>query len=190
MGEILIRSIFLAIALAMDAFAVSLSNGLKEPNMSKIKVIAICFSFGFFQLLMPFIGYLCGHAIIKYIVKFIPYIALILLLFLGIKMIIEGIKKNDKEEKEIRNITFTMVLLQSIATSIDALSTGLTFSNYTINQALICVSIIGIITFIICIFGFYLGKKTGVLFANKADIIGGVILIIIGLDIFLKGIIG
>ena len=188
-GELIIRGLALGVGLAMDAFAVSMSNGLKDSKMNVAKALLIALTFALFQGVMPYIGYLLGHVFISYIEKFIPIIALVLLSFLGIKMIVDSIKsKKDKEDsKEYKGLTIKLLLIQAVATSIDALSTGITFADYTYLNALLCVSIIAVVTFIICILGVYIGKKFGVIFANKADIIGGVILIIIGLEIFIKG---
>lgn len=188
-GELIIRGLALGVGLAMDAFAVSMSNGLKDSKMNVAKALLIALTFALFQGVMPYIGYLLGHVFISYIEKFIPIIALVLLSFLGIKMIVDSIKsKKDKEDsKEYKGLTIKLLLIQAVATSIDALSTGITFADSTYLNALLCVSIIAVVTFIICILGVYIGKKFGVIFANKADIIGGVILIIIGLEIFIKG---
>lgn len=190
--EIFITGLGLGIGLAMDAFAVSMSNGLKENNMKIAKMLLIALTFAIFQGIMPLIGYFVGHAFIKYIEKFVPWIALILLLFLGIKMIIDGIKstkEKKEEEKEIKKLTIKVLLVQAIATSIDALSTGVAFSNYQIIEAIICVLIIALVTFIICYLGVIIGKHFGTKLSNYADIFGGVILIIIGLEIFIKGMI-
>ena len=166
MVEIVIRALGLGVALAMDAFAVSMSNGLKENKMKVAKMIVIALTFAIFQAAMPMIGYLIGHAFINYISKLIPYIALALLGFLGIKMIIDS-KKEKKENEDYceLSITYKVLIVQAIATSIDALSSGLAFADYTLIQALISVGIIAIVTFIICFIG-----------------------IIIGLEIFIKGI--
>lgn len=184
--EFYLQSAFLGVALAMDACAVSMSNGLNESKMRLNKIIFISFMFALFQAIMPLIGYFVGHAFIKYIELYIPWIALILLLFLGIKMIIGSIKNKDKEENSDK-LTFKIILLQAIATSIDALSVGITISDYNILQAIVCASIIAFITFIICVVAHYIGKKFGDKFGNKAQIFGGIILIIIGLEIFIKG---
>ncbi len=185
--EFFLQSAMLGVALAMDACAVSMSNGLNENKMKLNKILYVSFMFAFFQALMPLVGYFVGHAFIEYIEKYIPWIALILLLFLGIKMIVEVIK-NKEEDENIAKITFKVVLIQAVATSIDALSVGITISNYKILDALICALIIAIITFVICIVAHYIGKKFGDKFGNKAQIFGGIILIIIGLEIFIKGI--
>lgn len=192
LGEIIIRSLGLGVGLSMDAFAVSMSNGLKENKMKARKCLYIALVFAIFQGIMPFLGYLLGHAIIRYIEKLLPWIALLLLTFLGMKMIMDGVKKKKQSSEDIEEkhetLTFKVLLLQGIATSIDALSTGLTFSNYTILNAILCVSIIAVVTFIICIIGVYIGKKFGTVLTNKADIVGGIVLIVIGLEIFIKGI--
>lgn len=185
-----INAIFLGVGLAMDAFSVSLANGLNEPNMSKKKEIQISGIFGIFQTIMPLIGWLCVHTIIQYFTmfqKFIPWIALILLLFIGGKMLYEGIK-NEKQEAS-NGLGFMTLLFQGIATSIDALSVGFTIAEFNFIQALVEVLIIGVVTFIICLFGLKIGKKFGTTLSNKATIFGGIILIIIGLEIFITGLI-
>ena len=192
METVILTGIGLGVGLAMDAFAVSMSNGLKESKMRFSKVLLIAFMFGLFQGVMPLIGYLVGNSFVKYIEKFIPFIALALLSFLGIKMIIDFIKER-KENNEQCNIveqklTFKVLIVQAIATSIDALSTGLAFSDYNIYDALIVVGLIAIITFVLCIIGVFIGKKFGTLIRCYATLIGGIILILIGLEIFITGI--
>lgn len=177
------KSILFGCGLAADASAVSMANGLEEANMKKSKMLFMAFMFGFFQAGMPLIGYFVGHAFIDYIEPFIPWIALILLGFLGIKMIIDGLKPKDDEE-ELKKLTFRTIFVQAIATSIDALSVGLTFSNYSILEAIICCLIIAVVTFILSFICIIIGKKFGTKFENKAVIVGGIILIIIGLEIF------
>lgn len=192
METVIFTGIGLGIGLAMDAFAVSMSNGLKESKMRFSKVLLIAFMFGLFQGVMPLIGYLVGNSFVKYIEKFIPFIALALLSFLGIKMIIDFVKER-KENNEQCNIveqklTFKVLIVQAIATSIDALSTGLAFSDYNIYDALIVVGLIAIITFVLCVIGVFIGKKFGTLIRCYATLIGGIILILIGLEIFITGI--
>ena len=191
MWEVIITGILLGIGLAMDAFAVSVSDGLKESNIKIKKAILIAFMFALFQLAMPLIGYFVGHAFVSYIDKFIPYIALLLLGFLGTKMIVEFVKKLKCPECiiEKETITLKVILIQAVATSIDALSTGLTFCNYNVMDAILCVSIIGVVTFVICLFGVYIGKKSQTILTKYADLVGGIILILIGLEIFIMGII-
>jgi putative Mn2+ efflux pump MntP len=184
------NSALLGVGLAMDAFAVSLANGLNEPTMKKKRMCGVAGTFAFFQAMMPMIGWICVHTIIQYFKSFeklVPWIALILLLFIGGKMLMEGIKcKNEEIEKT--QIGITVLLIQGVATSIDALSVGFTIAEYGLVMALICAFIIAFVTFIICMFGIVIGKKFGTKFANKASVFGGVILIIIGLEIFITGI--
>ena len=183
-------SIFLGIGLAMDAFSVSLANGLNEPKMKKSKMSLVASIFAFFQFLMPLLGWVLVHTLInffEFFESFIPWIALILLLFIGIKMLIEGIK--NKEETKNNKVGFISLLVQGIATSIDALSVGFTTTEYNITEALLSSLIIGIVTFIICLIGLIIGKKFGTKFSNKASILGGIILILIGIEIFITGII-
>ena len=183
-----VNSIFLGVGLAMDAFSVSLANGLNEQSMKKGKVFGIAGVFGVFQALMPLVGWICVHTILQHFKafeKWIPWIAFILLLFIGGKMLYEGIK-ND-EEAEASKVGIWMLLVQGVATSIDALSVGFTIAEYGFLMALVCVAIIGAITFAICLTGVLIGRKFGTKLSNKATIIGGVILILIGIEIFVTG---
>ena len=186
-----INSIGLGVGLAMDAFSVSMANGLSEPKMSKYRQSMMALVYAFFQFIMPLIGWICVHTIVVYFnafEKLIPWIALILLAYIGGKMLIEGIKgeSTDIETK----LSFGVIIVQGIATSIDALSVGFTIANYSLVMALICAIIIAIVTFVLCFVGIGLGKKFGTRLASKAQILGGVILILIGLEIFIKGIFG
>ena len=183
-----VNSIFLGVGRAMDAFSVSLANGLNEQSMKKGKVFGIAGVFGVFQALMPLVGWICVHTILQHFKafeKWIPWIAFILLLFIGGKMLYEGIK-ND-EEAEASKVGIWMLLVQGVATSIDALSVGFTIAEYGFLMALVCVAIIGAITFAICLTGVLIGRKFGTKLSNKATIIGGVILILIGIEIFVTG---
>lgn len=177
-----IQNAMLGVGLAMDACAVSMTNGLSDSKMKAPKCAFIAFLFAFFQGLMPLIGYFAGHAFICYIEKFIPWFALVLLLYLGIKMLVDGIK--NKEVQQEKSLTLKNLLMQALATSIDALSVGLTFSAYSVVEALTAVLIISTITFILCLIAIYVGK----IFKNKLGkvsvIFGGIILILIGIEIF------
>ena len=155
------NSILLGVGLAMDAFSVSLANGLNESWMHKKKMCAIAGTFGFFQALMPMTGWVCVHTIIEYFKmfeKFIPWIALILLLFIGGKMVREGIQ-DGAEEVEKAKVGALALLVQGIATSIDALSVGFTIAEYDFIMALACSLIIAVVTFVISFAGLILGKK-------------------------------
>ncbi len=185
-----VNSALLGVGLAMDAFSVSLANGLNEPKMRKRRMALIAGVFAGFQAIMPFIGWLCVHTVLQYFQifeKFIPWIALILLGYIGGNMLKEGIQ-NHEEEIEKQKLGFKLLLVQGIATSIDALSVGFTIAEYGLLMAVVAALIIGILTFFICFFGIALGKKFGTVFSNKATIMGGIILIVIGLEIFITGV--
>lgn len=184
------NSIFLGIGLAMDAFSVSLANGLNEPNMNCKKMSTIAGTFAFFQAFMPMIGWICVHTVVQYFKSFqqyIPWIALVLLLFIGGKMLIEGILNKEKDEDHM-SFGIAALILQGIATSIDALSVGFTISDYNLIMALVCSLIIALVTFFICIVGLAIGKKFGTKLSNKATILGGIVLIAIGVEIFITGV--
>ena len=181
-----LNSVLFGIGLAMDAFSVSLANGLNEPRMKKGKMLSIASIFAVFQTLMPLIGWVCVHTLVEYFKvfeKFIPWISLVLLCFIGGKMLVESIK--GKCECEKCGVTLSALLVQGIATSIDALSVGFTIAELGFLSALLEAVIIGVLTFFICFGGIYIGKKAGTRIAGKAGILGGCILIFIGLEIFI-----
>ncbi len=184
------NSFLLGAGLAMDAFSVSVANGLNEPGMTRRKVFSIAAVFAFFQALMPLIGWGCVHTIVtvfSVFERFIPWIALILLCFIGINMIREA-KSDEKSEFSSKKLGFSTLLIQGVATSIDALSVGFTTAEYGFIEALISALIIASVTFVICSFGVVIGKTAGDKLSGKAGILGGAILIFIGLEIFIKGI--
>lgn len=185
-----VESAMLGVGLAMDAFSVSLANGLNEPAMKKKKLLGIAGVFAFFQALMPMIGWICVHTILQYFKAFevlIPWIALLLLGFIGGKMLIEGVRGGEEEVEKV-GVGFVALMVQGVATSIDALSVGFTIAETGLLMATVCALIIAAVTFVICVAGLLIGKKFGTKFANKASIFGGVILIVIGLKIFIEGI--
>ena len=183
----IIESILLAIAMAMDAFAVSITNGLSEPNMKKRKVLAIAITFGSFQGLMPLIGFLVGSVFEKWIAYFVPVIGFVILTYLGINMIRGALKHECEECKPI--IGLKALLLQGIATSIDALAVGVAYTGGILYQVLITFLLIGVITFLLCSLAVIIGKKFGEKFSNKAELLGGTILIGIGLKFIVEFII-
>lgn len=188
----LINSVGFGIGLAMDAFSVSMANGLAEPKMKKGRMCLIAGTFAGFQIVMPLIGWICVHtiaAVFESFQKFIPWIALILLAYIGGKMLIEGIK-NRNEEEEAKTVGLGELFVQGVATSIDALSVGFTIAGYQWGEALLEAWIIGAVTFVICVGGLLIGKRFGTRLAGKASVLGGVILIAIGLEIFLSGVLG
>ena len=179
-------SVMLGVGLAMDAFSVSLANGLNEPGMRKYKMCGMAGIFAAFQFAMPLIGWILVSTAAKLFgvfEKMIPWIALALLGYIGGKMLYEGIKNDGEEENPA--VGLKGVLVQGVATSIDALSVGFTISHYHFLEAVIACLVIGIVTFFICYVGLEIGKKAGTKLAGKAGILGGAILIIIGLEIFI-----
>ena len=189
-------NLMLGAGLAMDAFSVSLANGLGEPGMRRRRMTCIAGIFALFQAVMPLIGWVCVHTVAEHFAAFktfIPWIALVLLCFIGGKMLIEGIQNlraGNDEACELRRVGMAALLVQGVATSIDALSVGFTIAEYGIIEALIAVTLIAAITFVICFGGLWIGKKFGAGLACKATIFGGSILIIIGIEIFIKGLLG
>ncbi|MBQ8311455.1 MAG: manganese efflux pump [Clostridia bacterium] len=180
-------AIGLGIGLAMDAFSVSLANGLNEPRMRTRKVCGVAGIFAFFQALMPLIGWICVHTILQWFGFFetlIPWIALALLGYIGGKMIYDSLACKEEDDC-VQRVGFWGLVVQGIATSIDALSVGFTISEYNAWEAIFTAVIISLVTFIICLVGVFIGKTAGTRLAGKADILGGVILIAIGLEIFI-----
>ncbi len=185
------NSIALGAGLAMDAFSVSLANGLSDAKMKSGKMHLIAGTFAFFQWLMPMLGWIFVHTILQYFTalqKFIPWIALFLLTYIGVGMLRES--GSEAEEKESVPVSFRTLILQGIATSIDALSVGFTIAEYDFSAALAASLIIGAVTYVICLAGIRLGRIAGMKYASKASVLGGVILILIGLEIFIRGIFG
>lgn len=181
------NSILLGVGLAMDAFSVSLANGLNEPRMSRRKMCLVAGVFAGFQALMPMAGWLCVTLLVELFSAFepfIPWIALILLCFIGGKMLLEGIRGGEAEEKP--GVGLAALLVQGVATSIDALSVGFTIAHYRVLEALLCALIIAAVTFVICFAGLQIGKKAGTRLAGKAGTLGGAILIFIGIEIFVS----
>lgn len=185
-----INSMLLGVGLAMDAFSVSMANGLNEPHMARRKIAIVAATYALFQVLMPMIGWVCVHTIVQYFTAFqtfIPWIALGLLGYIGGKMLVEGIRGDAPDEGDA-HLTAKVLLLQGLATSIDALSVGFTIANYDLIAALVCALIIGVETFFICVAGVHIGRIAGTKLAGKANILGGVILVAIGLEIFVSNI--
>ena len=184
-----LNSALLGVGLAMDAFSVSMANGLHDPKMSVKRMYIIAGTFGVFQAVMPMTGWICVHTIVELFSSFevfIPWIALILLAYIGGKMLLEGIR--GEEAEEAAELSAGALFMQGVATSIDALSVGFTISEYGWLMALVASLIIALVTFVICMAGLRIGKKFGTKLSGKASILGGVILIGIGLEIFISGV--
>ena len=186
------NSLLLGVGLAMDAFSVSVANGLGEPCMRKRRMAAIAGTFAFFQWLMPMLGWVCVHTIVQYFRAFeraIPWIALVLLLFIGGKMIFESLHHQEASDDAVaKGVGFWALMMQGVATSIDALSVGFTIANYGALMAFVCALLIAVVTFVICMGGLQIGRTVGNRFSGKATIFGGCILIFIGLEIWLTGV--
>lgn len=200
MFQLVFNSVLLGAGLAMDAFSVSIANGILEPAMKKRRMFMISGVYAFFQFIMPMLGWVLVTTLEEMFTKFsnlIPWIALILLLFIGGKMLVEGIKDKKQGNKDAKDavkeawkLTLGALMVQGIATSIDALSVGFTIADYSLLRAFAASLIIGVVTLVICLLGLIFGKKIGGKFVSTATIIGGVILILIGIEIFIKGIFG
>ena len=183
------KSVLLGVGLAMDAFSVSMANGLNEPEMKKGRMCGIAGVFAGFQALMPLIGWFCVKTIAQYFTVFersIPWLALFLLALIGGKMVMDGMKEDAGENGH--GLGFGALLVQGVATSIDALSVGFTIADYGWLKALAAAAVISSVTFVICMTGLVIGKKFGTKLSDKAQIFGGVILIVIGIEIFVRGI--
>ncbi|MBQ2762687.1 MAG: manganese efflux pump [Candidatus Methanomethylophilaceae archaeon] len=184
----LLNSLLLGAGLAMDAFAVSVANGVQDPKMGRGRVLLIAGTFAMFQALMPLIGWLCVNTVAEQFSVFgkvVPYISLILLTIIGLKMIAGGISGNE----EAALVTgLGTLMIQGVATSIDALSVGFTIAEYDALSAIICASIIAAVTMVLCILALKLGNRIGSRFSDKATILGGIILIFIGAEIFVTGV--
>lgn len=188
----ILNSMLLGVGLAMDAFSVSLANGLQEPRMRPGRMCGIAGVFAAFQAIMPMTGWICVHTVVRLFSSFqrlIPWIALALLAWIGGKMLIEGIRGGEKQDEgPAKALGLGALLLQGVATSIDALSVGFTIASYGLGMALAASLIIAVVTFVICMGGLVIGKKFGTRLSGKASVLGGVILIAIGLEIFISGV--
>ena len=186
-----LNSVLLGIGLATDAFSVSVSNGLREPQMAARKRLFMASVFGGFQTVMPLAGYAvirAAVAVFQAIESVVPYIALVILAFLGIRTIVETVK-GERTGEEAR-VSKKLIFLQGFATSIDALSVGFTIAELTWLLAIVEALIIGIVTFLLCFGATHIGSAAGKKFKKAAGIIGGVILIGVGIEIFITSLLG
>ena len=191
MTSLILLNLCTGTGLAMDAFSVSLADGLSEPYMKTRKAAFIAMIFALFQGFMPLAGWFCVHNLIEYFKAFepfIPYIALALLSYIGGKMLWDGLHpcaEGDVCCINKKKIGLGTLMVQGVATSIDALSVGFTIAHYNLLEALLAAFIISLVTFAICFAGVIIGNKFGTKLSGKAAILGGVILILIGLEIFI-----
>jgi manganese efflux pump family protein len=174
---------FLAIALSMDAFAVSIGLGAKHKKEPKKMALMAAVYFGLFQAIMPFFGYWAGKGILGWVAAYAPWVAFFLLLLIGLKMIYESF--NTGIEDELKNITHQVMLVLAIATSIDAMAAGFALNLLNVNVLFSCVTI-GVVTFFFSYLGVFVGEKSGTKLENKAELFGGIVLILIGLKILLS----
>lgn len=182
------QNLLMGVGLAMDAFSVSLANGLNEPAMKKGKACSVAGIFAVFQFAMPLLGWVCVSTVAQHFSLFekcIPWMALLLLGYIGGSMLADGIRNRNTDTQKPA-VGIKGLLVQGLATSVDALSVGFTIAHYSALQAFLACLLIGIVTFFICCAGIGIGKKAGTLLAGKAGILGGVILLLIGLEIFIK----
>ena len=182
----ILNSMLLGAGLAMDAFSVSLANGLNEPEMGRGRMAAVAGTFGAFQTLMPLLGWFLVTALMHIftaVSPYIPWVAFGLLLLIGGKMILEGVRGGADAAGTV--VGFGALMLQGVATSIDALSVGFTIAELSAARAVTSSLIIGAVTFVICLAGLSLGRRFGTKLGGKASILGGVILIAIGIEILL-----
>ena len=173
----------LGIGLAMDAFAVSICKGLSMKKMNWKNTIIIALYFGIFQALMPVIGYFLGTTFEGLVTKFDHWIAFALLLAIGGSMIKEAFSKDEENKND--KVDFKTMSVLALATSIDAIAVGITFAFFEVN-VLLAVTIIGLITFIISIIGVKIGNRFGDKYQSKAELMGGIILILLGIKILLE----
>jgi len=177
-----IEVLFLAVALSMDAFAVSIGLGSKHKGKAITLALMAGAYFGIFQALMPMIGYLGGKGVLGWIEAFAPWVAFFLLLLIGGKMIYESFSEGIEED--IANITHRVMLVLAIATSIDAMAAGFALTLLDVGPILACF-IIGIITFLFSFLGIFVGIKSGTWLESKAELFGGIVLILIGFKVLL-----
>ena len=176
----------IGIGLSMDAFAVSICKGLSMQKIDKKYTLCIGLFFGGFQALMPLTGYLLGSQFSGYIERFDHWIAFVLLALIGFNMIKESREEEEEEEKPYAGVNFKELLILAVATSIDALAVGITFALLPDVNVPLAVCLIGITTFLCSAAGLRVGNLFGLRYKAKAELAGGIILILIGLKILLE----
>ncbi len=184
----LLEIFLIGIGLSMDAFAVAICKGLAMPNkVDKKGALLIALYFGVFQAVMPTLGWLLGSQFARYVTRLAPWIAFILLAWIGGNMIRESLSKEEREEEETGSVSHKELLVLAVATSIDALAVGVTFSMLELAVSIaVAVILIGCTTFVISLAGVYVGNVFGAKYKSKAEFVGGAILILIGVKILLE----
>lgn len=184
----LLEIFLIGIGLSMDAFAVAICKGLAMPNkVDKKGALLIALYFGVFQAVMPTLGWLLGSQFARYVTRLAPWIAFVLLAWIGGNMIRESLSKEEREEEETGSVSHKELLVLAVATSIDALAVGVTFSMLEMAVSIaVAVILIGCTTFVISLAGVYVGNVFGAKYKSKAEFVGGAILILIGVKILLE----
>ena len=180
-----VYSALLGVGLAMDAFSVSAANGLADPSMSRKKGFTIAGTFSFFQFAMPLAGWALVHTLVTLfsgLTRIVHWIGFVLLILIGGKMILEGIRGGEEPDE---GLSSGRLLLQGIATSIDALSVGFAIADFSAAQAFYCSAVIAVVTLFLCLIGVAAGKLVGRALSGKASVFGGLILVCIGIRILL-----
>lgn len=189
-----VTNVLLGLGLAMDAFSVALADGLAEPCMKRTKRFFVAGTFAVFQGVMPLLGWVCVHFVMGWFTglhALIPWISLALLGIIGGKMLFDGLKRGADEDCPCcRSLALATVLVQGVATSIDALSVGFTIAEYSFLPAVVAALLITAVTFPVCLLGLYLGARFGTRFSHRAEVLGGILLILIGIEIFITGLLG
>ena len=188
-----INTMTVSVSMAVDCMTIGAADGVQHPEMKKRKIFFLSFIFGLFQGSMPIIGYFIGFSFRDALEKYIPWIAFGLLSLLGIKSIVSWIiervkKKKGEEEEEKKELTIPTILLQGIATSIDALCIGFIYLSYPIPEAMLVFGIIGAVTFALSVLATFLGRLLGKFLENWAELISGICFILVGLKILLESI--
>lgn len=191
--------VLIGVALAMDAVAVSLTDGMIEPRMKAGKMLCVAGAFAFFQFGMPLLGYWLGSAFAGFVERIAPYLSFALLFLIGGKMVLDGWKEQNEDTPKLlrkdRDMGMGKLLAQAVATSIDAFAVGVTFlaletENGLPMSAVLCSVVIGMVAFLLSLPAVGIGRKVGNRFSDKAELLGGVILIFLGIKILLEGILG
>lgn len=176
----IVEIVILGLALSMDAFAVTISNSFAYPKISRARSFSMPLAFGFFQFLMPVVGFVLGQLVSDFITQYAGIITFVILGFIGGKMIWDAFHEEEGEEASEQTLTMLVLLFQAVATSIDALAVGVSFAALEVN-VLTSSGIIGVTTALTCIVALVIGKRFGNALGEKATIIGGVVLVLIGL---------
>lgn len=186
MDGVILDGLLFGLGLSVDAFLIALSNGLNFPNIKMRKLLLLAALFSSFQIIMPMFGWLCVHTVsvhIPYFDEALSWIAFVIIMWLGAKMMLDGLKPITPLEHNNCAINLGAVILQCFATSVDSLAVGFTLTGYAVYSALVCSCIIAAVTFALFCLGFFVGKKCGMMFSSFASIVGGIVFIGVGVEV-------